>query len=124
MPRNMSFAMTTPQFRDRSKTVTRRLGWWFVKPGDVLCGVEKGMGLKKGEKIKRLGLIEVVDARNEHLDEITQDDVIREGFPHWTPRDFTDFFRRAHGCAYNEVVRRIEFRYLDTDLQRHKRDET
>lgn len=107
--------MTTPQFRDRSKTVTRRFGWWFLKPGDVLCGVEKGMGLKKGDKIKRLGLIEVVDVRNEHLDEITQEDVIREGFPDWTPRDFVDFFRQAHGCAYNEVVRRIEFRYLDRD---------
>lgn len=113
MPRNMSFSMTTQQFRDRTKTVTRRFGWWNTKPGDVLCGVEKAMGLRKGEKVKRLGLIEVVSARSEHLDTITQSDVIAEGFPDWTPRDFVDFFARSHGCKYNEVVRRIEFKYLD-----------
>lgn len=47
MPRNMSFAMTTDQIREQSKTVTRRFGWWFLKSGDVVCGVEKAMGLKK-----------------------------------------------------------------------------
>lgn len=49
--RNISFALTTPQFKSRSKDVTRRIGWWFLKPGDVVMGVEKGMGLKKGEKV-------------------------------------------------------------------------
>lgn len=113
MPRNMSFSMTTQQFRDRTKTVTRRFGWWSVKAGDILCGVEKAMGLRKGEKVNRLGLIEVVSARNEHLDAITQADVVAEGFPEWTRRDFVEFFARAHRCKHNEVVRRIEFRYLD-----------
>ncbi len=60
MPRNMSFSMTTAQFRARTKTVTRRLGWWNLKPGDVIMGVEKAMGLKKGEKVKRLGRIRIV----------------------------------------------------------------
>jgi len=41
--RNMSFSMTTPQFKTRTKTVTRRLGWWFIQPGDLVYGVEKGM---------------------------------------------------------------------------------
>ena len=36
MPRNMSFSMTTGPFRARTKTVTRRFGWWFLKPGDVV----------------------------------------------------------------------------------------
>ena len=112
MPRNISFALTTPQFLDGSKDVTRRLGWWTLKPGTVLCAVEKGMGLKKGEKVKRLGLIEVVSARTEPLCDITDEDVVREGFPGWTARDFTDFFCRESGCKYNEQVRRIEFRRL------------
>lgn len=52
MPRNISFALTTPQFRARTKWVTRRLGWLFLKPGDTLMGVEKGMGLKiNGETV-------------------------------------------------------------------------
>ena len=54
MARNMSFAITTSQVRDRSKTVTRRLGWRFLKRGDVVCAVVKNMGLKKGEKVQRL----------------------------------------------------------------------
>jgi hypothetical protein len=42
MARNISFFLTKRQFLDRSKDVTRRLGWNWVKPGDVLCGIEKG----------------------------------------------------------------------------------
>ena len=48
MARNISFFLTKRQFLDRSKDVTRRLGWNWVKPGDVLCGIEKGQGLKRG----------------------------------------------------------------------------
>ena len=49
MPRNMSFALTTKQIEDETKDVTRRNGWWFLKPGDQIWAVEKCMGLKKGE---------------------------------------------------------------------------
>ena len=51
MPRNMSFALTTKQIEDETKDVTRRNGWWFLKPGDQIWAVEKCMGLKKGEKV-------------------------------------------------------------------------
>lgn len=54
MPRNMSFSITTDQVRNREKNVTRRNGWWFLKSGDIVNAVEKTMGLKKGEKIKRI----------------------------------------------------------------------
>ena len=43
--------LTQDQVRRRFKRVTRRLGWRNLKVGDVLCGVEKAMGLKAGEKI-------------------------------------------------------------------------
>ena len=33
MPRNMSFAMTTKQAKAKTKDVTRRFGWWFLKEG-------------------------------------------------------------------------------------------
>jgi len=46
MPRNISFALTTKQIRNRSKTVTRRLGWLHIKKGDVLNACVKCMGLK------------------------------------------------------------------------------
>jgi len=112
MPRNISFAMTTQQVKDQSKDVTRRFGWWFLKPGDRLCGVEKAMGLRKGEKINRLCNIEVVSVRTEPLNSITQEDVKREGFPEWTPQDFVDFLVSHYGCEPDKICNRIEFKYV------------
>lgn len=117
MPRNISFAMTTQQVQDRTKDVTRRFGWWFLKPGDLLCGVKKAMGLRKGEKIERLCMIEVVSIRPEPLNSITQDDVIREGFPDWTPQQFIDFLVSHYRCDPTKTVNRIEFRYIEQEPQ-------
>ena len=112
MPRNMSFALTTEQFKDRTKTVTRRLGWKFLNPGDVVMGCEKCQGIKKGE-LKRLGLIRVVSVRNEPLRAITFDDVAREGFPGKGPEWFCGMFERHMGIANWDVpVNRIEFEYI------------
>lgn len=113
MPRNISFFLTQAQFLDRSKDVTRRLRWKYVKVGDVLCGVKKAQGIPKGGKIERLGLIEVVSARREPLSIITPDDVRREGFPDWTPAQFIEFYSKCNNCNPDEVVTRIEFGYLD-----------
>ncbi len=46
--KNISFALTTKQFLDGSKTVTRRLGWANLKPGEILMACEKCMGLGPG----------------------------------------------------------------------------
>ena len=122
MPRNMSFSMTTDAIRDRSKTVTRRLGWYFLKPGDLLWACEKCMGLKKGEKVKRLALIRVVSVTGEPLNKIIQhgqEECDREGFPHLTPIGFihmfiaaNDLVRKTYSAA-TQVVKRIEFEYVE-----------
>lgn len=112
MARNMSFALTTAQFKARTKTVTRRFGWWFLKPGDIVRGVEKSMGLKQGEKIKPLGLVRIISIRSEPLDAITQDDVAKEGFPQWTPRQFVSMLVDHYGVFPSAIVNRIEFEYL------------
>jgi len=90
--RRISFSLTTPQFLDGSKDVTRRLGWQDLEPGTHLLGIEKGMGLKKGDKQVVLGEIEVVSVRRERLDAITPEDVEREGFPGQNPEWFVAFF--------------------------------
>lgn len=114
MPRNISFSMTTEQFINRTKTVTRRYAWDGLKPGTILCGVEKAMGLQKGEKIKRLGLIRVISVRKEPLEAITQEDVIKEGFPDWTPEQFIKFLRsQSLNIKPGTPVNRIEFEYLE-----------
>lgn len=110
MPRNMSFALTKEQFLSGEKDVTRRLGWLFLKPGDVVMAVEKGMGLKPGEKVKRLGQITVTSTRLEPLDAITQEDVIREGFPLFTPDDFVRFIVGHYKLkSRSATINRIEF---------------
>lgn len=112
MPRNMSFMLTTEQIRNRAKTVTRRTGWAFLKPGDVVNAVEKGMGLKKGQKVKRICQIRIKSIRQEALFRITKKECIKEGFPEMSPDGFIDMF-----CKYNKVwamcpVNRIEFGYV------------
>lgn len=114
MPRLMSVSLTEQQVRDRAKTVTRRDGWGFLKPGDRLTLVRKAMGLRKGEKVVRIAEVEVVSVRRERLDAITQADVLAEGFPGWTRHEFVRFFETSHkGCRAWDLVTRIEWRYLE-----------
>lgn len=106
---NMSFAHTTRQMEAEVKTVTRRLGWLKLKRGDVLWAIEKGQGLKKGEKVRRLYQIRVLDVRQERLDAITQDECSREGLSFMTPGEFVRFFCKNMGCQADTLVTRIEF---------------
>lgn len=117
--RILSFSMTTRAFVDRSKTVTRRMGWKTLKPGTVLKAAEKCMGLKKGETITILGEIRVISIRQERLDRMTRDmeygrlECLREGFSGVEPDEFVAFFCRGHkGCKPSSMVTRIEFEYL------------
>lgn len=111
MPRNISFFYTTPQIRDRTKTLTRRLGWLFLKVGDILNACEKCQGLKKGEKINVICQIRVVDVRRERLYEITQEDVIKEGFS-FNKLEFIIMFTKKMNCLFTIIVTRIEFEYI------------
>lgn len=109
MPRAMSFHLTERAFVTGEKDVTRRLGWTTVREGDVIAGVRKAMGLRRGERQERLGMIRVKTVRRERLDTITADDVRREGFAAMTPEEFVEFFCKANRCTPETVVTRIEF---------------
>lgn len=110
--KNMSFSLTTPQIEAKTKTVTRRLGWDKLKLGETLMACEKCQGLGKGGKIRRLGMIRVIGFRKEYLAEITEADVVKEGFPDWTSAQFIEFFCEHNHCSPATVVNRIEFEYL------------
>ena len=112
MPRNMSFAMTTEQIKDKTKTVTRRFGWNFLEPLTDIWAVEKAMGLKKGEKIKKLRLLHVMSVRKEPLNAITKEDCLKEGFPYFEPEDFVKMMCDHYKCKPNAMINRIEFIYL------------
>lgn len=132
--RRMSFNLTQPAIRERRKTVTRRLGWRNLGPGERLLAVDR---LRvKAIDAKVLGVIEVVSVRREPLSAITCADVIAEGV------DLPDCSR--HGpevmwpCPYcfiglfcdamrlddpDTEVTRIEFRYVDPLNENEERTE-
>jgi len=116
----MSFALTKTQIVDGSKTVTRRAGWLFLKPGDLIQPVEKCMGLKPGESIVKLRPpMRVLGTRREPLNLMILDLVYGfkecelEGFGdhlfyQW-PSVFVDMFCRTHkGCKPESLITRIE----------------
>lgn len=108
--KNISFSMTTAAFLAGQKTVTRRLGWRSLKPGDRLMAVEKGQGLKRGEKVKCLGEILVLSVSWEPVFAITAEDVAREGYPGMSREAFVEKFCAAMHCDRADEVTRIEFR--------------
>jgi hypothetical protein len=122
MARNISFALTTPRFIARTKTVTRRMGWRTAVAGQELCGVKKGMGLRPGEKIERLGMIRLVKVTTEPLRRLTDDldygfaETEREGFPYGhplhSPTEFVKFFCNSHkDCTPDTVITRLEYEF-------------
>lgn len=118
----MSFTLTTSQMYEETKDVTRRLGWWNLKTGDVVMAVEKGMGLKKDEKVKKIYPIQIISASPEPLNSISAAEVVREGFPQFSIRDFITMFVKSHkGCEPDTLVNRIEFRRL-RELEKVKCD--
>lgn len=123
--RNMSFALTTSQIVDGTKTVTRRLGWLMLKPGDKIRPVRKCMGLKPGEKLDVLGdPLTIVSIRREPLRAMTDDldygfkECALEGFAdhpayQW-PSEFVSMFCATHkGCTPDTIVTRIEFKRVN-----------
>jgi len=113
----MSFALTTEQIRNRTKTVTRRKGWLFLKPGDLVRAVVKSQGLKKGEKIEPLAVLRVVDVRREPLSRMAYNldygfqEAAREGFAWLGAQGFVTFFSEHNRVHFDAEVTRIEFEY-------------
>lgn len=111
--RRMSFAMTERQLVAGHKTVTRRLGWVCLKPGDELLAVDKAMGLKKGQKARPLARIRVKSTERVALAALDGDEPRKEGFPWMSCAEFVGFFCRSLKCTPDTVVNRIEFEVLE-----------
>lgn len=122
--RNMSFALTQQQVLQQTKEVTRRMGWLMLRPGHLIQPVLKGMGLKPGEAVVKLGPpIRVVSVRREPLRQLLDfpgsygfDECRLEGFgSHPTlqwPSEFVAFFCGSHrGCTPETTITRIAFEY-------------
>jgi len=121
MSRRMSCSLTIDAVRDRSKTVTRRHvdTWRDLKAGDRLTLIEKGMGLPRGSRQVVICEVEVVAVEIQPLYWMSPAECVREGFPHMSPGDFIELWRRTHGYGRRmsqltfEAIqcRRIEWAY-------------
>ena len=118
--RHMSFMLTTPQMHARTKTVTRRVGWKHLRPGDTLLAIEKGQGLKRGEKVKPIGQIRIVSVRQQQLSALIArpaygaEEARKEGFPHMDGEQFLEFFLDNNPALLpRHMVTRIEFEHID-----------
>lgn len=110
---HVSFALTTPQIKARTKRVTRRSGTRPYRPGQLIWAVNKAMGFKKGEHPVRLALLRVVSSRWEPLDVITYEECILEGFPEDGPQWFIAMYCRANKVKPDSLVQRIAFEYVE-----------
>lgn len=118
--RNLSFALTTRQMRDRTKTVTRRKGTYWarvLKPGDLVCAVEKSQGIPKGGLV-RIGVILVVSVEVQNLWPMAEGDCAREGFPEMTDVEFAAMFCRHMGGTADQIITRIEFEHVEGPVSR------
>ena len=116
--RLISFALTRPQIEKRTKDVTRRLGWEYLKIGERVQGCAKVMGRRHGEPLERLAVIKAVDVRREPLRRLIDEpeygaaELRREGFPGWDAVAWVSWFCASHkGCTPETLVTRIEFIY-------------
>lgn len=109
----MSVAFTEQAVRARTKTVTRRKGWLFLKRGDRLTLCRKVMGRKPGEPLVRICDVEVVSALREPLRLAGPAEMVREGLPGITFDTFWRTYFAPQGIGPDDEVTRIEWRYLD-----------
>jgi len=113
MPRLMSVAHTEQSVRDRTKTVTRRLGWRNLRAGVDLDLCRKVMGRKAGEPLERIARVHVTAVGRERLDRITDEDALREGVAGVsTAAEFVAFYADAFGAEPSTPVTRIAWRYV------------
>lgn len=116
--RRLSFSHTAPQILDRSQTVTRRTGWRFLKPGDLVEAVEWRPGPRGRQAVRRLAVLRIRDVRIELLSRLItdprygEDELPREGFPCWSRVEFLESFCRTHQVKTADAeITRIEFEH-------------
>lgn len=120
---NMSFFLTQQQVRNRTKFVTRRLGWRHLKRGERFTAILKGQGIPKGGKVERICQLECVQNWPEPLSVMINDpaygkkEATKEGFPEMSGQQFAEMFirhnnRPAHPVTLDTPINRIEFKYV------------
>jgi hypothetical protein len=121
--RRMAFPDSASEVRERLQTVTRRPGWRFLKPNDLIQAIEfvsNETGTGGGSIARELAVLRVRSVRVEPLSRLVtdatyaEDELPREGRPCWSRDHFIATFLRRHRLSHVSVdVTRIEFEYVD-----------
>lgn len=104
MARRMSCALSINAVKGRRKTVTRRHvdSWSMLEVGDHLTLIEKGMGLKAGQKQVVLAEVEVIDVGMDRLTDITEEEIKREAVWEWHgPQEWALEWVMAQGYKFD-----------------------
>ena len=87
----ISFGMTLDRFLALKKTVTRR--YWSSRYATRLrlckTPIYATSNWRNGDIV---GTVQIISIKNDNLEEITQEEVILEGYPEYTPEEFLDAF--------------------------------
>jgi hypothetical protein len=117
------FSRTASQILDRSQTVTRRVGWRFLEPGDLVQAIEARPGSDGARAVRPLAVLRIRDVRVERLSRLisdpayAEDELPREGFPCWSRDEFVTTFCRTHRLKTVDVdITRLEFEHVAPDL--------
>jgi hypothetical protein len=112
----MRFAVGFDRIKDRTKTVTRRIGIQYadLHPGDILRAIPVGRVRDDAP-----ALLKVLSVRHELLGDLVgteygDTEAALEGYPDKSGEQLYEIVCDVYGCRFdlNEVVTRIEFEYL------------
>ena len=119
----MSFSHSAAEVQARLQTVTRRVGWRFLKAQDLIEAVASE-GREGRGAVRVLAVLRVTDVRVEPLARLVrdagyaEDELPREGLPCWSRDHFIAAFLRRHRLKTPEIdVTRIAFEYVDPPSQ-------
>jgi len=111
----MSFAWTTDALLEGLKTVTRR--FWIkphVKAGEFVQAFNKSPRFKG----KRSAIIKVLSIRQEPLEDITDDELIKEGNLWANTEEYIEQFLKGYLKANRKsLIFRIEFELISKEKQ-------
>jgi hypothetical protein len=85
----------------------------------MIKAVEKCQGLKKGEHVKPIAIIQVISKRREPLNDLIYDpgygfnEICYEGFHPMKAEDFVSMYCKHNKCKPTEFITRIEFEYVE-----------
>ncbi len=108
----MSFYYTTTAVKQRTKIHTLRDGWKKLKPGRQFEACVKVRGIPSAE-VEVLATCELESTARRPLNSITQQEVIWEGFPDWTPTQFVQWFCQKMKLQPTYVLTFLKYKYLD-----------